>query len=103
VAEAPPRFTVTDRKEPQRLIDGDIKARAQAVARDAASFTPTGATGRLKAGWRVVKGTKRDGLWRVTNYVPYSVYVEYGTRRADGSVIPPVAMLGRAVARQERR
>jgi hypothetical protein len=39
----------------------------------------------------------RDGVWRVTNYVPWSVYVEYGTRYVRAQ-----APLGRAMARQER-
>lgn len=91
------RFTVTDRKQPQRIVDPEIRRRAETLRTDAANFTPVD-TGEMRRGWRIVKGSIRDGVWFVTNYVPYSVYVEYGTRHMRAQ-----APLGRALARQERR
>jgi hypothetical protein len=94
---AAPRLTITDRNAPRRLIDPEIRRRAEAVRSDAASFTPV-RTGTMARGWRVVKAAQRDGLWRVTNYVRYAVYVEYGTATMHAQ-----APLGRAVARAQRR
>jgi hypothetical protein len=90
------RFTVTDREEPKRLIDPEIKSRAETLRDDARSFTPR-RTGTMAAGWQVVWGGRR-AMWQVQNLVPYSVYVEFGTRHMRAQ-----APLGRARARQDRR
>jgi hypothetical protein len=91
------RLTITDREAPRRMIDPEIRRRAEAIRRDAANNTPV-QTGEMRRGWKLVKGTKRDGLWQVTNQVSYSVYVEYGTRHMRAQ-----APLGRAIARAEAR
>jgi len=65
------------------------QAIAEAVAVAAAAGTPV-ASGRLRAGWRVVAGERAA---RVVNDVPYAAAVEYGTARTQGR-----AMLRAAVA-----
>jgi hypothetical protein len=91
------RFEVTARDQPRQIIDPDIKAIAETIRRDAASFTPRD-TGTMAGNWRVVKAARTHGTWRVTNYTPYAFYVEFGTRNMQAQ-----APLGRATARQDRR
>jgi hypothetical protein len=90
-------FMIEDREEPRRIVDPDVRARAETVRRDAAAMTPV-RTRTLQRGWRVVKAARTHGTWRVANYVPYAVYVEYGTRYMRAQ-----APLGRAAARAEAR
>lgn len=84
-------FTVTDPAAPGRAIDPGLGEFADDLRADAADGTPV-LTGRLRAGWRVVKAG--DGERVVVNDVYYAPFVEFGTRRTR-----PAAMMGRALAR----
>jgi hypothetical protein len=92
-------YRVTDKSAPKRQLARGVNVVARQLARDAASFTPV-RTGRLRAGWRVEQAGTHS---RVVNDVPYARAVEYGSRRANGTLVPPVAMMGRALARARAR
>ena len=89
------RYTVRNPRLPREAADPGVRAAAEALARETRAVTPH-RTGRLRAGWRVVP--VRPGKYKVVNDVEYATHVEFGTRRANGSSQPAVAMLGRTVA-----
>ena len=84
-------FTVTDARARRYAVQKDIADIAGRIAADARANTPV-QTGRMAAGWRTVPG-RDPGTTLVVNDVPYSVYVEHGTKN-----MPARAPLGRALA-----
>ena len=82
---------MTDKHAPRAACRDGVRDIAGGLRDEARAGTPV-RTGTLRAGWRVGRG--HDGDPTVLNDVPYARFVEYGTSRR-----PPVAMLGRAMAR----
>lgn len=100
-------FTILDPELPRRVVAHQIEAIGRELADDAARHTPElqvpdrrWTKGALRDGWKVT----RQGLDTVvTNSVSYVRPVEYGAHLKNGAVIPPAAMLGKAVTRAVSR
>jgi len=84
-------FTVTNAQARRLAVQQDIRRIAGNLADAARANTPRN-TGLMASSWRVVPG-REPGTSLVVNDVPYSVYVEHGTRKMAAR-----APLGRALA-----
>jgi Bacteriophage HK97-gp10, putative tail-component len=82
---------VTDKHAPREACLPGLRDICDGVRQESRAGTPVD-TGTLRAGWRTSRTAGGDPT--VVNDVPYARFVEYGTAHR-----PPVAMLGRALAR----
>jgi hypothetical protein len=90
-----PAYTVTDPMAPRKAVDRPLGRLADTIAADTRARTPV-RTGTLRSGWRVRRG-RFPAVRIISNPVPYTALVEYGTRRrAARPMIGPVIAAVRA-------
>ena len=88
-------YRVLDPTAPRRAADPIVRKVTQQLTDAITASTPV-ETGKLRAGWHMVKNS--DSNWVIANDVPYARYVEYGTRHMAAR-----PMMGRNLANAKAR
>lgn len=86
------KYRVTDHRAPREAADPLIGGFTEEMLHEVVARTPHGETGELAAGWRIEHG-RYPAVRLLLNDVPYSMFVEYGTRN-----MPAEPMLGPVIA-----